>query len=122
MMNCTSGPATRQKKFRPGSGVVPFLLGQVDGDPQRFGHLIVGKAGEMMVFDNLSGQQIFDSEPIQGSTVHSKDPEPLKHDSDLSGIRDTGALAKLPADEQKAFNQLWADVAALLKKAEEKPE
>jgi cytochrome c-type biogenesis protein CcmH/NrfG len=47
----------------------------------------------------------------------------MKHwqqDSDLAGIRDQAALEKLPADEQKAFTQLWADVAALLKKAEEK--
>src|SRR5262249_36825264 len=36
-------------------------------------------------------------------------------DSDLAGIRDVAALAKLPTDEQKAFIQLWADVAALLK-------
>jgi tetratricopeptide (TPR) repeat protein len=41
-------------------------------------------------------------------------------DADLATIRDAAALAKLPADEQKAFTQLWADVAALLKKAEEK--
>ena len=45
----------------------------------------------------------------------------LRHwqkDTDLAGIRDGGALAKLPAPEQKAFAQLWADVAALLKKAQ----
>jgi hypothetical protein len=30
-------------------------------------------------------------------------------------------LAKLPAEEMKAFTQLWPDVTALLKKAEEKP-
>jgi hypothetical protein len=41
-------------------------------------------------------------------------------DSDLAGLRDVTALAKLPAQEQKAFAQLWADVAALLKKAEGK--
>ncbi len=28
-------------------------------------------------------------------------------------MSDAAALAKLPADEQKAFTQLWADVAAL---------
>jgi tetratricopeptide (TPR) repeat protein len=39
-------------------------------------------------------------------------------DTDLTGIRDTAALAKLPADEQKAFALLWADVAGLLKKAQ----
>jgi tetratricopeptide (TPR) repeat protein len=47
----------------------------------------------------------------------------LRHwqkDTDLAGLRDAAALAKLPADEQKAFTQLWSDVAALLKKAEGK--
>jgi len=41
----------------------------------------------------------------------------LRHwqqDSDLASLRDAAALAKLPAEEQKAFAQLWADVAALL--------
>jgi hypothetical protein len=45
----------------------------------------------------------------------------LRHwqkDSDLAGIRDATALAGLPAEERAAFTQLWADVAALLKKAE----
>jgi tetratricopeptide (TPR) repeat protein len=48
----------------------------------------------------------------------------LKHwqqDRDLAGLRDAPALAKLPAEEQKAWTQLWADVATLVKKAEEKP-
>jgi tetratricopeptide (TPR) repeat protein len=44
-----------------------------------------------------------------------------RKESDLAGIRDRAALAKLPAEEQKAFTLLWADVAALQsKKAEEK--
>jgi len=42
---------------------------------------------------------------------------PWQKVTDLAGIRDAAALANLPADEQKAFTQLWADVAALLKKA-----
>ena len=45
----------------------------------------------------------------------------LKHwhqDSDLAGIRDAAALAKLPAQERTDCQQLWADVAALLQKAE----
>jgi hypothetical protein len=44
-----------------------------------------------------------------------------QRDSDLAGIRDQAALDKLPADEKKAFAQLWADVAALLNKAEVRP-
>ena len=31
-------------------------------------------------------------------------------DTDLAGIRDAAALARLPAEERKAFAQLWADV------------
>jgi tetratricopeptide (TPR) repeat protein/tRNA A-37 threonylcarbamoyl transferase component Bud32 len=38
-------------------------------------------------------------------------------DTDLAGLRDKEAIAKLPAPEQKAFTQFWADVAALVKKA-----
>jgi tetratricopeptide (TPR) repeat protein len=39
-------------------------------------------------------------------------------DTDFAGIRGQAALEKLPPDEQKAFTQLWADVAALLQKAD----
>jgi hypothetical protein len=42
-------------------------------------------------------------------------------DPDLASIRDAAALARLSADERTVFTQLWADVAALLKRAEEKP-
>jgi tetratricopeptide (TPR) repeat protein len=44
-----------------------------------------------------------------------------QQDRNLTGLRATAALAKLPAEEQKVCTQLWADVAALLKMAEEKP-
>jgi WD40 repeat protein len=40
-----------------------------------------------------------------------------QQDKDLAGIRDRAALAKLPAEEQIAFTQLWADVTELLTKA-----
>jgi hypothetical protein len=39
-------------------------------------------------------------------------------DTDLTGIRDKEALAKLLAEERIAWETLWADVAALLKKAQ----
>jgi serine/threonine-protein kinase len=39
---------------------------------------------------------------------------------DLAGLREPDALAKLPADEQEACRKLWADVAAVLQKAQEK--
>jgi tetratricopeptide (TPR) repeat protein len=39
-------------------------------------------------------------------------------DPHLAGVRGTGGLAKLPEDESQLWERLWADVAALLKRAE----
>src|SRR5262249_50228202 len=38
-------------------------------------------------------------------------------DTDLASIRDDAELANLPEDEQDAFRELWADVDALLARA-----
>jgi tetratricopeptide (TPR) repeat protein len=68
----------------------------------------------------LWAKQLENGQPADHVTVQ----QTLKHwqqDTDLAGLRDAAALAKLPAEEQEACTQLWADVAALLKKAEEKP-
>ena len=62
-----------------------------------------------------------DSGPPQARPAIVQTLSHWQTDSDLAGIRDAASLAKLPAEEQKAFNQLWNDVAVLLKKAEEKP-
>jgi hypothetical protein len=43
-------------------------------------------------------------------------------DCALAGIRDAAALDKLPTEEQKAFAQLWADAAVLLKRCSVKVE
>jgi hypothetical protein len=47
----------------------------------------------------------------------------LKHwqaDDDLAGVRDKGALAKLPDEEQEAWHKLWAEVETLRLKVGEK--
>jgi hypothetical protein len=44
-----------------------------------------------------------------------------KADPDLAGIREEPALARLPADEQKACRALWSAVDALLAKARDQP-
>ena len=41
-------------------------------------------------------------------------------DAALAGVRDAAGLAKLPADERKAWRRLWTDVQSLLDKAGEK--
>jgi tetratricopeptide (TPR) repeat protein len=59
-----------------------------------------------------------------GAVGRSRLAQILSHwqqDSDLAGLRHKDALAKLPAEERAACEKLWADVAALLKKAQEKP-
>jgi serine/threonine-protein kinase len=40
-----------------------------------------------------------------------------KNETDLAGVRDPDALAKLPAPEQQAWRSFWSDVDALLRKA-----
>jgi hypothetical protein len=43
----------------------------------------------------------------------------MLYDQNLAGLRDSGALAELPADERKTCTQFWAEVEALLAKAAE---
>jgi tetratricopeptide (TPR) repeat protein len=64
----------------------------------------------------LRTRQLESGQPADRAAVQQK----LRHwqkDSDLAGIRDRAALAKLSAEERTACIQLWADVAALLKRA-----
>jgi tetratricopeptide (TPR) repeat protein len=66
----------------------------------------------------LLTQQLQSGPPAAGTAVQQ-----LKHwqeDGDLAGLRDAAALAKLPAEERTAWTQFWAEVAALVKKTEEK--
>jgi eukaryotic-like serine/threonine-protein kinase len=61
----------------------------------------------------LRTKQLETGEPAE----HALALRNLRHwqqDTDLAGIRDAEALAKLPEDEVKAFTQLWAEVVALV--------
>jgi eukaryotic-like serine/threonine-protein kinase len=69
----------------------------------------------------LAWGKALDSGPPQARPFLVKTLSRWQQDSDLAGLRDRAALAKLPAEERVACTQLWADVAALQKKAEEKP-
>jgi hypothetical protein len=44
-----------------------------------------------------------------------------QQEPDLATVRDAVAVADLPADEQEACRKLWANVAALLKQAQDQP-
>ena len=66
---------------------------------------------ELAVWDKFVANS--QSRPVIGQILSH-----WQKDSDLAGIRDATALGKLPAEERSAFTRLWADVAALRKKAE----
>jgi serine/threonine-protein kinase len=60
-----------------------------------------------------------DKDPQAATTVQLRLQYWITH-PDLAGLRDQVAVAKLPAEEQEACRKLWAAVAALLQKAQEK--
>ena len=79
-----------------------------------------GQAHDWLKADVAALTKLLDSGSLQARPYIVKTLRHWQKDADLTSIRDAAALAKLPPDEQKAFAQLWADVAALLKAAEEK--
>jgi tetratricopeptide (TPR) repeat protein/serine/threonine protein kinase len=91
-------------------------------------------AGKGLGADNLPAkekfrlrQQAFDwlkADLATRGNLLEKNPfklqQDLQHwqkDADLTGVRDEKTLAKLPAAEQDAWRQLWADIEALRKQA-----
>jgi Tetratricopeptide repeat len=61
--------------------------------------------------------KLIESGPPQGSTGISQAIEQWEQDSNLAGFREALTLAKLPADEKKAWQTLWADVDSVMKRA-----
>jgi hypothetical protein len=58
------------------------------------------------------------ADPAVKQTVRQR-LEHWQKDADLAGLRDTGALAKLPEAEREAWRSVWADVQALLRRVQE---
>jgi tetratricopeptide (TPR) repeat protein len=67
--------------------------------------------------DLAAWSKILESGPPQARQSIPQTLEHWKADSDLAGLRESAALAKLPADEQKACRAMWGQVDALLEKA-----
>jgi Flp pilus assembly protein TadD len=73
----------------------------------------------------LEADLAFWTKQLQGGTPQDRKTAVaiLQHwqrDRNLAGIRDAALLAKLPPGEREACTRLWAQVAALLKKAQDK--
>ncbi len=60
--------------------------------------------------------KILESGPPHARPVVASTLKHWKEDSDVAGIRDAAALAKLPQEERAACKQLWGDVDRLLSK------
>jgi hypothetical protein len=54
---------------------------------------------------------------LKASPVVLKKLQHWQTDTDLAGVRDQDALAKLPAEERKQWLQFWSDVEAVRQKA-----
>ena len=90
-------------------GVVT-LTGKVASDDE--------KARAESIARSVAGSEVVSNEI--GVRPNGEESTARKVDSDLAGVRDRDALAKLPSDEQDAWRKLWDEVDALLKKAQEK--
>jgi serine/threonine-protein kinase len=67
--------------------------------------------------DLAAWTQVVDKAPPQARPAARQALQHWRKDPDLAGLRDPGAVAKLPEAERQACRQLWADVEALLRKA-----
>jgi hypothetical protein len=71
--------------------------------------------------DLVAWTKVLDKAPPQARPLVQRTLQHWQKDPDLAGLRDKAALAKLPEAERKAWDQLWTEVAALLKRTEAKP-
>jgi serine/threonine protein kinase len=72
-----------------------------------------GMALEWLKAERIACKKLLeDKSPVAQTNVVQKLGN-WKRDDSLASIRDAAALAKLPAGERAAFEQLWADVGAL---------
>jgi tetratricopeptide (TPR) repeat protein len=66
--------------------------------------------------DLAAWRNLLEKEPEQVQSSVRKTLRDWQRDSDLAGVRDRAALAKLPAAERQEWAKLWGEVAALLAK------
>jgi eukaryotic-like serine/threonine-protein kinase len=79
-----------------------------------------GQALDWLNAERAVWANALDSGDLQAGPVVRRTLEHWQADPDLAGVRDEGALTMLPEAERRAWRPLWADVEALLKRAERK--
>src|SRR5262249_26019208 len=68
--------------------------------------------------DLAAWQKLMEAGGERAGEVVARELRHWQRDADLAGLRDEDALARLPAQEREMCRRLWADVAALLARAE----
>ena len=76
-----------------------------------------GQALDWLKAERAAWAKVLDSGDPQARPVVQQTLEHWRADSDLAGVRDADALAKLPESERAAWRSLWAEVDALLARA-----
>src|SRR5262249_51162759 len=73
-----------------------------------------GQALDWLKAELTAWSKLFDSGPPQDRASVVAKLSDWQHDTALAGIRDAAALAKLPPDEQREWQALWARVPELV--------
>ena len=79
------------------------------------------QARDWLSADLAAWGRLLEKEPDKIRPVLAKTMGHWQQDTDLAGIRDPNALAKLPEAERPEWQKLWTEVADLLAKAQGKP-
>ncbi len=76
-----------------------------------------GQALDRLKAERAAGAKVLDSGDAQSRSLVQQKLQHWRAETDLAGVRDAGALAKLPESERVAWRSLWAEVDALLARA-----
>ncbi len=91
--------------------------GQGTDDPKPDDAARAGLRGQALGWlkaERAAWAKLLDAGDSQSRPLVQQTLQHWQADSDLAGVRDTGALAKLPESERVAWRSLWAEVDALL--------
>jgi hypothetical protein len=77
-----------------------------------------GQALQWLKSELAAWSRALDARPAQMKATVASTLQHWKVDTDLAGVRDPEPLSKLPEAEQKSWRTLWADVDALLTRAQ----
>ena len=110
------GPAPLQRRLRRGTG--RRRAGKDDPSPDEAARAkLREQAIDWLKAELAAWTKLLESGPPQARPFIAQILYHWKADTDLAGIREADALAKLPEAERKEWQTLWADVDAMLAKS-----